>query len=365
MGTRHWTACPEIVDPGDLSAYLSLAQPASPVRLGVLSNPAARQNRVLPIHQHLARAVPDAARLIETRRTADLRRALVHLLFHERVNVIAANGGDGTLHAVVNALWELLDELEAHHGLAVPSPAMLFLNGGTMNMVSRAMNTRANALRTVRWFLRRYEGRPVAELAVRQQRVLVCERPDRPGREASPRRVGFIFGSQLVYNALWLYEHLGTGYGALAKFLVHAMVGVRWPTSLWRRYGHMIDPPATPAILDGVPHAPYAALVASTIDMTLLKGAIHTLHVAEGSPGFHAKLLLETDRERLIGMIPDLMRERRHPRVLDVEGARHAEVMGDFTLDGELFAAHHEEPNAPVHVTASPRVLPAIHNEDE
>ena len=364
MTRTHWTACPEVVDPEDVTAYLAIAQPSSPVRLGVLSNPAARQNRVLPIHQHLKGAVPDPDAVIETRRTADLRRALVHLLFHERVNVVAANGGDGTLHAVVNALWDLLDEVEARYDVVIPPPHMLFLNGGTMNMVSRAMNTRASAVRTVRWFLRRYGGRPLRELALRHQRVLVCERPDRPGQEATPRRVGFIFGSQLVYNALWLYEHLGTGYGALTRFLWHAMVGVRWQTSLWRRYGHMIDMPTTPARIDGVDHAPYAALVASTIDMTLLMGVVQTLHVAEGSPGFHAKLLLETDRERLIRMIPDLMRERRHPRVLDIEGATTAVVQGDYTLDGELFPAHHEEPLGPVLLSVSPRVLPAIHNED-
>ncbi|GMV39960.1 MAG: hypothetical protein AMXMBFR64_16760 [Myxococcales bacterium] len=358
-------ACPELVEPGDVPAWLESNRHEAPVRLGVLSNPAARQNRVLPIHQHLTRAMADPGAVIETRRPGDLRRALIHLLFRRRANVIAANGGDGTLHTVVNALWDLLDEVEARFGVAMPSPHVLFLNGGTMNMVSRAMNTRENAVRTVRWFLREYGGRPLGALRTRRQRVLCAERPDRPGRSVAPRQVGFIFGSQLVYNALWLYEYLGTGYGALLRFLGHAMVGVRWPTPLWRRYGHMIDMPKGAAIIDGVEHAPYAALVASTIDMTLLKGVVSALHVAEGSPGFHAKLILETDRERLIGMIPELMRERRHPRVLDVEGAQEVTVRGDYTLDGELYAAHGEEPDEPVLVTAASRVLPAIHNEDD
>lgn len=357
-------ACPEIVDPGDVNAWLYANRPDSPVQLGVLSNPAARQNRVLPIHQHLRRAIPDPGAVIETMRPGDLRRALIHLLFQRRSNVIAANGGDGTLHTVVNALWDLLDEVETRFGVSVPPPHVLFLNGGTMNMVSRAMNTRADAVRTVRWFLRSYGGQPLEALHVRRQPVLVCERPDRPGRAAAPRRVGFIFGSQLVYNALWLYELLGTGYGALARFLWHATVGVRLQTALWRRYGHMIDMPTTPAFIDGVEHSPYSVLLASTIDMTLLKGFVRTLHVAEGSAGFHAKLLLERDRERLIGMIPDLMRERRHPRVLDIEGAREATVRGDYTLDGELYAAHGEEPDGPVRLTVSARTLPAVHNED-
>jgi hypothetical protein len=356
-------ACPELVDRDELDGYLRVVRPDAPVRLGVLSNPMARRNRLVPVHQHLSGAVADPSDVIETRRAADLRRGLVYLLFHRRANVIAANGGDGTLHAVVNALWALLDELERAFGVEVPPPHMLFLNGGTMNMVSRAMNTRNNALRTVRWFQREYGGGRLADLHVRQQSVLAVERDDTPGADGG-RTIGFIFGSELVYNAIWMYDYLGAGYGGLVKMMTHVALGIRFQTALWREYGHLLDPPDSPAWVDGVEHAPYSVVVASTLDMSLLKGVVRTLHVPEGSPGFHAKIILETDKARLVGMIPSLMRERRHPRVLDVPGAQEVRVRGAFTLDGELFPAPIGDPRAVARVRASERRIPAIHNED-
>ena len=355
--------CADFADRRDLETYLQGVRPDSPMRLGVLSNPMARQNRVLPIHQHLKRAVKDPADIIETRRAADLRRALVYLLFHRRVNVLAANGGDGTLHTVVNALWELLDDLERDHHIVVPPPHMLFLNGGTMNMVSRAMRTTGDAVRTVRWFLRRYEGARLTDLRMRRQPVMAVTRDATHGAAPDRPAVGFIFGSELVYNAMWMYEHFGAGYSGLARFMMHAAVGPRLQTRVWEEFSHLLNPPRSAVVVDGVPYAPYSVAVASTIDMTLLKGLVRTLHVPEGSPGFHAKLILETDKERLLAMIPDLMQERRHPRVLDVPSADELRVKGPFTIDGELFPTHHDAPQAQAVVRPSPRLLLAIHND--
>ncbi len=348
---------PRIVLPADDARALARATAIdAPVRLGVLVNPNARRG---DLGRRRTRAWLERtlgrSRIVHTPQPGYVMPALRALLAGEGVNVLAVSGGDGTLHSALGALWSLLDAAEAAVGHPVAPPRLLLLNGGTMNMVARAMGTPGAARHTLRWFLGRWGHAPLGAVRVRRVGVLrVCE--------ASATRLGFIFGSEVVYNALWLYTQFGEGYAGLARLLAKAGVAYRFRTPLWEQYGRLLEPPKTPALLDGVAHAPYEAAVASTVGLTLARGWIRALDVPEGAEGFHVRLVLETHPGRLLAMIPLLMRQGRHPRVLDRCDARKLVVWGRYTLDGELYDPPQEDTR--VEVTRSERAMLAVLNEE-
>jgi len=343
-------------------AYLKACDPNAPVCLGVLTNPGARQNRLRPIHPRLLRLVQDPHNVIQTVDSLSLRSALSYLLFKRRINVLAVNGGDGTIHTVVNALWELLDEVSAQTGLDCPAPRILMLNGGTMNMASRAMNTRGGAVRTVQWFIDRYSQMTLQQIQVR--RVNLLEAND---TESRTRRLGFIFGTELVRNALWMYSQLGEGYPGLSRLLFYASVGYVFNTPLWKHYGPLLTAPRSAAVIDDVAYAPYGAALATSIDMTLLKGWVQTAHVPEGASGFHVKLILATDPGDLFALVPTLMSQRRSKRVLEAAEVSTFRVKGAYTIDGELFGPPPGGPQgtSDVEVSVCGRPLLAVHNDDK
>ncbi|NUN14808.1 MAG: hypothetical protein HUU55_14350 [Myxococcales bacterium] len=350
---------PSSISDVSLMAYLEKLETGRPVHLGLLTNPRSRQNTLFPIHHRLAKLGMSPDDSVQTIHPSEIQNALTYLLFHRNINVLAINGGDGTIHTVVNVLWNLLDEVETLSGVACPAPLLLLLNGGTMNMASRAMNTKGNATRTVKWFINEYTGKPLGGVPIRKTSLMEIRRDtDRQ------RTVGLIFGSELTYNALWMYALFGQGYLGLARLCLEAAVGAHFNTSLWRKYGHMLTPPTTPLEVDGVTYPNYSAVLASTVDLTLALGLIQTVLVAEGSPGFFAKIVLETDPKRLIALIPSLMSEARHPRILDIPSASLLRVRGAFTLDGELYPAPENDPTAPVTVSVCSRRLHAVHNHE-
>lgn len=350
---------PNSTPDASLLAYLDALLPDRPVHLGLLTNPRSRQNTLFPVHSRLARlgVLPDDS--LQTVHPSEIQGALNHLLFRRNINVLAINGGDGTIHTVVNVLWDFLDEVEKSSGVVCPAPLLLLLNGGTMNMASRAMNTKGNAVRTVRWFLQEYAGQSLGGVPVRNASLMEIRRDgDRK------RTVGLIFGSELTYNALWMYSLFGQGYLGLTRLCLEAAVGAHLNTSLWQKYGHLLTPPQSPLEIDGVTYPNYSAVLASTVDLTLAMGLIQTLLVAEGSPGFFAKIVLETDPKRLIALIPSLMSEARHPRILDIPAASLLRVRGAFTLDGELYPAPENDPSCAVTVSVCTRRLRAVHNHE-
>jgi diacylglycerol kinase family enzyme len=288
-------------------------------------------------------------RAIATRHLDDLPAAVRQLLVHERVNVLAANGGDGTVHALVNAVWELADDMEALAGRPLPLPRFLLLEGGTMNLLSRALGTRGRALSTVEWFVDRYGGSALSEVPCRELSVLAVEHAGRV-------RAGFVFGSELVRNALWVYGELGEGYRGLARLLFHATTGLALKTAIWRKYGHLLDPPRTEVWVDGVALRPYSVAVATTVDLELLGGAVRAARVDQAGGGFYVKIITETDKARLLALLPALLRNWEHPRVTERDGVESLAVRGPFTLDGELYG----EGGGEVRVSLSPRRLAAV-----
>ncbi len=83
--------------------------------------------------------------------------------------------------------------------------------------------------------------------------------------------------------------------------------------------------------------APYLCAVATTIELGLLRGLLTAIAVPETLDGMAVKVICETDKGRVLALIPRLMVGAPTDGVLDVPEARRLELFGSYTLDGEAF----------------------------
>ena len=101
-------------------------------RLVVISNPRSKKNRKEPdLHRDLEAILGDIGR-VESPDGFDAVNALALRLLDEKPEVIAINGGDGTLGVVMTALHKAWDDS--------PYPQILLLRGGTMNTVAKNLS---------------------------------------------------------------------------------------------------------------------------------------------------------------------------------------------------------------------------------
>ena len=312
--------------PDDIAAYVAGLAPEEPVRPGLISNPMAQTNWRSVAHKRLFPLMPDPLAVLSTPSPDDLEWALEYLLFQRRINVLAVNGGDGTIHHTLNALVRVLDAQEE----TVPSPTLLFLNGGGMNMVARAHGTRHHPGRTLRRFL---DGAStMGRLRTRESALLEV-------RESNgDQRVGFIFGSELVHNALTMYERFGRGYRGLTRFFSELGRGYLFKGKIWQQYGHLITPPETALTLDDETLTDYAAVVASTIPMTLLRDLIRTLDEAANPGQMNTIVVRAREPGQILRTIPFLLAGRSGPGFTYRSKVSELMVDGPYTLDGECFS---------------------------
>ncbi len=323
---------PPALEARAIQAYRARQDAAAPVALGVITNPFSRTNARSRLYDRLLPdALPDPAASLTTHTLAEFDAALRVLLLERHVNVLGLNGGDGTLHLGVNRLLALQQAVLAETGEALPLPRLLFLNGGTLNVVSRATGTQGNPLRTVREFVRASAGRSLGVLDTRRVRLLAVSAGD------APVRYGFIFGTEVVANALEMYTLFGEGYVGLGRMLSEVGLGYTVGTRLWREHGWKLDATRRPIAVDGEEHRRNLAAVACTIELSLVKGLITAIRPPGEGRGFAVRLLTETHPGRVIRSIPALMVGAPVPGVLDRTDAHELVSYGGYTLDGELF----------------------------
>lgn len=312
---------------------------SSPVKLGVLVNPRARAlSRSSGAGVRALTAAAGAGPLC--RLTDDLAAVEPALLEMARagVNVLAIAGGDGTLHHAINALARL-DGDAPWRGVLLP------LRGGTLDIVARSLGMAPlDPVETLRRFLAR-AGTSFGTLGVKRVPLLAVKTGD-----GSPRR-GFVFGSEMVKNALEMYDSFGGGYAGLSRFLFEVARGFAFRGELWQREHWRLVPPPLPLEL-GEPtslltplagsaspaplRVPYSAAIACCVDL-VLEGGVRAVRRQEGARGFHARIITETRTKSLLGMIPALMREGKPDGVLDRREATALSLHGAYTLDGECF----------------------------
>lgn len=341
-----------------ISSYVRGLAPNARIRLGLLSNPLAKTNWRSVAHEKLAAMLPEPDACRETPSLTALPQALDSLLFEHGINVLIVNGGDGTIHHTLNAAIDVVDRASSRLGERVSLPLFLFVNGGGMNMLARVFGTRGHPVRTLKRFLEKTRRARFGSLHKRAVPLLATETPE------DGLRYGYIFGSELVFNALTMYERFGQGYPGLARFLYEVGAGWMFRTELWHRYGHLLDAPPTPLLFADAHDQRevfmrYTSVVATTVPLQLVKGLVATVRHTASPGGMSAVAVLPIDKGEVIRKIPGLMFGAHSDGVVYRGDVKRIELCGAYSLDGERFDRHTagDVPHAPLIVRGTERVV--------
>jgi len=208
------------------------------MRLGIISNPLSGGNRkgLAAIEALLARR-PEV--LHREAQNPDDAAAVVSVFADKKVDIIAVNGGDGTIQAVLTALFRGRE-------YASP-PRLVVLRSGTDSVIAEDVGLRGSRDRGLRRLLDWLEA-PTDQFSIQKRPVLRV-------RTASDRnpRYGLIFGAAAVYQGIeYCKRHVHTVglHGkiapslTLARFLLAAArrdTRVLWPIPATIRIDQ--DPP--------------------------------------------------------------------------------------------------------------------------
>jgi diacylglycerol kinase family enzyme len=209
--------------------------------IGIITNPHSKANKKMPARGRLlGYIVGQFGNLEITNSVEDLGRVAA-LFLEQKIEVLAINGGDGTISRTLTAF------IRAYG--SSPLPKILVLRGGTMNMLADNLGIR---------------GTP-EEILVR---MLECESGLRPRKTHSLATLlvggqyGFLFGNGFVARYLAaFYKHKTGPVGALwliVKIYIYWLFGIG-------RYKELIRDEVYRLLFDGVETREPAASVAMMV----------------------------------------------------------------------------------------------------
>lgn len=167
----------------------------------------------------------------------------------EAIDILAVNGGDGTLHVVLTAF------MEAYEG--APLPPVALLRGGTMNTIAGGLGVRGKPAELLASLLARTHTDSTLRIAERS--ILLIEGGEKP-------EYGFLFGNGLLSNFLAEYYRAAdpSPFDA-AWLLIRAVASATYGGALIKR----LSAPALCRVeVDGVAWPPdrYLAVTLGTVD---------------------------------------------------------------------------------------------------
>lgn len=281
------------------------------MKVAVFASPKSGTNRR---HPGRLRALEDTARahgaeLFATSTLTELDAAIASLTASPP-DVLAINGGDGTVHRVLTSALQVLD----------PLPTLAILPGGTMDIAARSTG----------WLGRGHHGLArlmQGGLATTERSLLVAD-----GRWA-----GFLFGNGLIARFLEVYEEVEDPTAAraaqiLARGAASAAVNGPFVKRLTRRWEGEVE-------LDGevLPNRDWLAVAAGTVEQIGL-GFRPFRHAAAGR--MHA-VALGSPVARFALELPRVYRRQPLKQAGNVERTAtrlvlRSEEEASFMLDGDF-----------------------------
>lgn len=300
--------------------------------IGVVHNPFARGNMRRPwVVKKLHEVVSGAGELWETRNVNELPKVAENFL-RQKLDILAINGGDGTLHLVLSAFVKVYGD----H----PLPKIMSLRGGTMNTMTNSLKIKGRTISILKEAVKKYrEAEPMREL---KQNLLKIN-----------DKYGFMSGAGLVANFLDAY-YAGPNTGPVqavrvaARGLSSAMVGGEYAKML-------LQPASFRVTVDGKKLDPeeFSGVLGCTIKEVGL-GVKPTFRAYDHPDRFHF-IATTISPFRFAARVPAFWFERDwvHPAV------QHSGVTGEvtvepvkpfrWTVDGEMYTA-----TDPLHFSVGP-----------
>ncbi len=295
------------------------------LRIGVISNPLSggNQNGLGPIHQ-VIRQHPEVVHL-EASTPEEVHSALESFAT-ERVGLIAVNGGDGTIQAVLTGLFGD----RSFQSL----PALALLYGGTSNMLPKDFGLKGPQHLVLEKLVKRMKGK--------RQTIPVVSRPILKVNASGQKPLyGMFFGAACIYKGIQFFHSKVHTIG-LSGELAHGVVVARFLSALLSRRSTLVAPENIRVELDRVDHLPdkYLVFLVSSLEKLILglkpywgtgPGPLHMTAVAAGPKNFF-KAIAGFFRGKLNRHVTAENGYHSH----EIEHIRLV-LRGGFTLDGELY----------------------------
>ena len=172
--------------------------------IGLVSNPYSKKNRKHPERlQKLIECAPDKD-LVRLPDSFEKMDAAMDHFKKTGVDIIAINGGDGTVHVALTSMMKVYN--------GQPLPKIAILKGGTMNMTATNLKLKGNTVAIFKRVVRAYQE----ENNVKVRQISLLKVND---------RYGFIFGSGAVCTFMDLYHRSSNPSPLVAAKSVLAMAG--------------------------------------------------------------------------------------------------------------------------------------------
>lgn len=218
--------------------------------IAVVTNPMSRRNRRDPsLVRQLAWVLGEQGQIAAPGDLAALH-AVVERFREREVDVVAVNGGDGTLHQVVTALVRVYGD--------APLPRVAPLRGGTMNTVAGGLGIRGTPDQLLGRLVTRHAAGEALPVATRN--LLRVQGGD------AGELAGFIFGNGLLSQFLEAYyDSPDPSPAAAAWLLLRGAVSSLVGGELAARLGRRVEARVT---VDGaeLPERSWMTVTAATVD---------------------------------------------------------------------------------------------------
>jgi diacylglycerol kinase family enzyme len=296
------------------------------LRVGVISNPMSGANRkgMGPVEKALAGYSQVPHYIVQT--PADIKLAL-NRFAEQQVDILAVNGGDGTVHAVLTDLF--------NHSPFASLPLLALLPGGTANMLAKDLGLKGSLEKTMRRLLG-WASSGTADPVVEQRTVLQVKAPGFP-----EPLFGLFFGAGIICHAIRFFHDRVKTWGLRGRSAQALIVG-RYLMALAAKNKDVVGPVPMDIGLDGkrVDGQQCLLVLISTLEKLIL-GIRPYWGYEEGPLRFTA---VNARPRHLLRTVLGLAcgRNSRHPGMEHgylSHNAREIELVfrGGFTMDGELY----------------------------
>lgn len=312
-------------------ALLDFSTPGRRPRIGVLVNPLSGRNR-----NGLAavrNAIGDSPRVIhcDVQTPQDVLTALVDFARND-VNLVALNGGDGTVQAALTALF--------HNRPFEKLPVLTVLQSGTASMTARDvgfLGSRVKALQKLFRWAQTGDGQP----SVVRRPVL---RVAAPGH---PIRYGMFFGAASIYQGIQYFHRKVNSWGLRGE----VGPGLTILRCLWALVNKSSDFTASVPLtvkLDQDPPRQFDCLVVLVTSLERLLIGMHPYWGSEKGPLHYTAV--KAGPRHLLRALPSFYRGRSGAHVTPANGfySHNAyeiklNLASGFTLDGQLYTPENQQ----------------------
>ncbi len=312
-------------------AFPDFTVPGGRPRIGVLVNPYSGGNR--NGLGAVRNAIDDCPRVFhpDVQTPQDVLTALVDFARND-VNLVALNGGDGTVQAALTALF--------HNRPFEKLPVLTVLQSGTTSMTARDvgfLGSRVKALRKLFRWAQTGDGKP---RTVRRPVLRVAS----PGH---PIRYGMFFGAAAIYQGIQ-YFHRKVNSRGLRGEVGPGLTILRYLWAVVHKSNDFMASVPLTVKLDQNPSRQFDCLAVLVTSLKRLFLGMHPYWGNEHGPLHYTAV--KADPRHLLRALPSVLRGRSGAHGTPENGfySHNAheiklKIGGGFTLDGQLYTPDNQQ----------------------